>query len=60
MPPSTTEGSKREERLAADAAVVEVHGGYQPALAFAFERENQDKPVCVAGILWRYYPGGTS
>jgi acyl dehydratase len=48
-------------RMAADcAAVIEVSGGYQLTLALTFEREAHPKPVCVAEILFRYYPEGTS
>jgi acyl dehydratase len=48
-------------RLAADCAgVEEVRGGYQLTLALTFERENSEKPVCVAEALFRYYSGGLS
>ena len=44
-------------RMAVDcAAVEEVKGGYQLTYALTFERENAPKPVCVAEILFRYYP----
>jgi len=36
-------------------SVTEVRGGYQVGLGLTFEREGQDKPVCVAEILFRYY-----
>jgi acyl dehydratase len=42
------------------AAVAEVVGGYQMTLALTFEREGQSKPVCVAEILFRYYPAASS
>jgi acyl dehydratase len=41
-------------------AVSEVTGGYQVTLALTFEREGQSKPVCVAEILFRYYPAVSS
>ncbi len=37
------------------AAVDEVRGGYQVTFGLTFEREGQDKPVCVAELLFRYY-----
>jgi len=43
-------------RMTADCnAVQEVPGGYQLVLALTFSREDHDKPVCVAEILFRYY-----
>ena len=42
------------------AAVDEVAGGYQATLAVTVEREGQAKPVCVAEILFRFYPEGSS
>ena len=48
-------------RLAADCTdVTEVKGAYQATFALAFEREGQDKPVCVAEILFRYSGGVAS
>ena len=41
-------------------SVAEVTGGYQLTLALTFEREGQPKPVCVAEILFRFYPGTPS
>ena len=35
--------------------VAEVSGGYQVTFGLAFEREGQEKPVCVAELLFRYY-----
>jgi acyl dehydratase len=35
--------------------VAEVAGGYQVTFALTFEREGQEKPVCVAELLFRYY-----
>ena len=35
--------------------VAEVAGGYQVTFALTFEREGQQKPVCVAELLFRYY-----
>ena len=35
--------------------VTEVSGGYQVTFGLAFEREGQEKPVCVAELLFRYY-----
>jgi len=36
--------------------VDQVSGGYQMALGLTFERDGQPKPVCVAEILFRFYP----
>jgi acyl dehydratase len=36
--------------------VAEVAGGYQVTFALTFEREGRQKPVCVAELLFRYYP----
>jgi acyl dehydratase len=48
-------------RMSADCASVdEVTGGYQVALALAFEREGGEKPVCVAESVLRYHAGSTS
>jgi acyl dehydratase len=41
-------------------SVDEVSGGYQLTLALTFEREGQAKPVCVAEILFRFYPEKSS
>jgi acyl dehydratase len=35
--------------------VAEVSGGYQLTFGLTFEREGQEKPVCVAELLFRYY-----
>jgi acyl dehydratase len=35
--------------------VDEVKGGYQVTFLLTFEREGQEKPVCVAEMLFRYY-----
>jgi acyl dehydratase len=35
--------------------VTEVSGGYQVTFGLTFEREGQEKPVCVAELLFRYY-----
>jgi acyl dehydratase len=35
--------------------VAEVAGGYQLTFGLTFEREGQEKPVCVAELLFRYY-----
>ena len=35
--------------------VAEVVGGFQVTFALTFERERQDKPVCVAELVFRYY-----
>ena len=40
--------------------VDQVTGGYQMSLGLTFEREGQPKPVCVAEILFRFYPGEAS
>lgn len=37
------------------ADVAEVTGGYQVTFGLTFEREGQEKPVCVAELLFRYY-----
>jgi len=39
--------------------VAEVSGGFQVTFGLTFEREDQEKPVCVAELLFRYY-GPTS
>jgi acyl dehydratase len=36
------------------AGIEDVRGGLQAAFAVTFQRENGDKPVCVAEILYRY------
>lgn len=41
-------------------AVDEVSGGYQLTLGLTFERDGGSKPVCVAEILFRYYPEASS
>jgi acyl dehydratase len=40
--------------------VTEVSGGYQVTFGLTFEREGQEKPVCVAELLFRYYPAAES
>jgi acyl dehydratase len=47
--------------MSVDCVAVEpVRGaGFQTTLALTFERAGQEKPVCVAEILFRFYPGGT-
>jgi acyl dehydratase len=35
--------------------VAEVSGGYQVTFGLTFERDGQEKPVCVAELLFRYY-----
>ena len=35
--------------------VAEAAGGYQVTFGLTFEREGQEKPVCVAELLFRYY-----
>ncbi|MGH8899648.1 MAG: MaoC family dehydratase [Egibacteraceae bacterium] len=35
-------------------AVAQVRGGLQVTLGVTFEREGQDKPVCVAEVLFRF------
>ena len=35
--------------------VTEVAGGYQVTFGLTCEREGQEKPVCVAELLFRYY-----
>ncbi len=37
------------------ADVAEVKGGYQVTFGLTFEREGQEKPVCVAELIFRYY-----
>ncbi len=42
-------------------SVDEVAGGYQVSYGLTFERDGQDKPVCAAELLFRYYlPEGGS
>jgi acyl dehydratase len=44
-------------RLAASCdQVTEVAGGFQSVLGLVFEREGGDRPVCVADLLFRFYP----
>jgi acyl dehydratase len=38
------------------AALDDVAGGVQATFEIIFELENQDKPVCVAEAVLRYYP----
>jgi acyl dehydratase len=38
------------------AALEEVAGGVQVTMELVFELENQEKPVCVAEAVYRYYP----
>jgi len=35
--------------------VAEVAGGYQVTFGLTFERDGQQKPVCVAELVFRYY-----
>jgi acyl dehydratase len=35
--------------------VAQVSGGYQVTFALTFEREGQEKPICIAELLFRYY-----
>jgi acyl dehydratase len=44
-------------RLGAELAAVEDvgGGGLQATLAITFEIEGQDKPACVAEVVYRYY-----
>jgi acyl dehydratase len=42
------------------ADVAEVSGGYQVTFGLTFEREGQEKPVCVAELLFRYYGPASS
>lgn len=37
------------------ADVADVTGGYQVTFGLTFEREGQEKPLCVAELLFRYY-----
>jgi acyl dehydratase len=37
------------------SSVEEVTGGYQVTFGLIFERAGQDKPICVADLLFRYY-----
>ena len=50
-------GSKVRMR-ATLTAVDDVPGGVQVTVTQTFEREGQDKPVCVAESLARFYTGG--
>ncbi len=40
------------------ASVEDASGGVQITLTQTFEREGEDKPVCVAESVARLYPGG--
>jgi acyl dehydratase len=40
------------------SSVEDVSGGVQITVTQTFEREGEDKPVCVAESLARLYPGG--
>ena len=40
------------------ASVEDVTGGVQITVTQTFEREGDEKPVCVAESLARLYPGG--
>lgn len=42
------------------ADVADVTGGYQVTFGLTFEREGQEKPLCVAELLFRYYGPETS
>ena len=50
----TPVGSRIRMNLRVDD-VAEVSGGYQVAFGLTFEREGQEKPVCVAELVFRYY-----
>ena len=43
---------------AAIASVDDIPGGIQMATTCTFEREDGEKPVCVAETLARLYTGG--
>jgi acyl dehydratase len=47
-------GSRVRARMRVDD-VAEVEGGVQVKLAATVEREEGDKPVCAAELLFRYY-----
>jgi acyl dehydratase len=53
--PSTNPAGSRVRMKVSVPTVEEVRGGYQITFALTFEREGQDKPVCVAELLFRYY-----
>ena len=53
--PSTNPAGSRIRMNVSVPSVEEVSGGYQTTFALTFEREGQDKPVCVAELLFRYY-----
>jgi acyl dehydratase len=51
---NTHVGSRIRMRLKV-TDVAEAAGGYQVTFGLTFEREGQEKPVCVAELLFRYY-----
>jgi acyl dehydratase len=51
---NTHVGSRIRMRLKV-TDVAEATGGYQVTFGLTFEREGQEKPVCVAELLFRYY-----
>ena len=53
--PLTNPVGSRNRMALTCAAVDEVTGGYQVTFGLTWEREGQDKPVCVAELLFRYY-----
>ena len=52
---ATTPSGSRVRLNLTVAGVEEVKGGYQVTFGLTFEREGQEKPVCVAELLFRYY-----
>jgi acyl dehydratase len=55
--PSPTPVGSRVRMSVTCTGVDEVSGGYQVTFALLFNRDGQEKPVCVAELLFRYYNG---
>jgi acyl dehydratase len=53
--PAPNPVGSRVRMAVAVSSVEEVTGGYQVTFGLTFEREGQDKPVCVAELVFRYY-----
>jgi len=56
FPAPVPSGSKVRGTFRVDS-VEEVAGGSQTTLTATLEREGGDKPVCVAEVVVRHYPG---
>jgi acyl dehydratase len=53
--PSPTPVGSRVRMGLRVADVADVSGGYQVTFGLTFERDGQEKPVCAAELLFRYY-----